>query len=76
MAFFPFWVPEGLGVSQFATLFFPAQCKNRPQIRPTLDPINRGKLWPFFHFGFPRGLGEPSFSSKKYSFKDISADPL
>ena len=27
--------------------------------------INRGKLWPFFHFGFLRGLGEPSFSSKK-----------
>ena len=26
-----------------------------------MDPINRGKLWSFFHFGFPRGLGEPSF---------------
>ena len=40
---------------------FPAQCKNRARPPSAMDPINRGKLWPFFHFGFPRGLGEPSF---------------
>ena len=40
---------------------FPAQCKNRARPPSAMDPINRGKLWSFFHFGFPRGLGEPSF---------------
>ena len=70
MAFFPFWVPEGLEVSQFATLIFP-----RPVSKSAADPANpgankQGEIMVFFPFWVPEGLGVSQFCDPVFPSPD------